>query len=479
MIFKGIERSFVKVLGLNARERNKAVRMLAHDEDLMELYNDYKMPMMTDKYRIEFYVRSSSAFDDRYHSDRNRKTEEAIETFNSNHDIQRDREELRKKLHAEMKKVLGLTDLERDKAVAGQELIACDMVLGKGSGSHQKMLEDYNPLTTLYATYPQLRLPYVLAPMVNFFLSYSLPLRIDEMEFHFLFLSLIAIVSLLYVVVTKSFILLASAAKRTLYYYGSKMRFNDQIVTSFECRVLIGSEMSIIDAPPSPNHVFNILEDEFEEDLQEEPREEFEDDPEEDPKDEIELEAEDDVPLLLLHRLGLLLPHRHCLSLHQTLRMLLLLLQMRPLRCHPLVVHISNVKYLERCEKKRKAEKEANSSKIHKVKKCMSEFGRDLGDEVRFCNLVENRVTKLEDKDQENAEEMEKMKKHLGALETNYALVLSDRGKWKKAFYNLMDARPDDGGLDSPKAAEPSTPSSGRASIAPRPSLFDTQACKL
>nr|GFA92285.1 peptidyl-prolyl cis-trans isomerase [Tanacetum cinerariifolium] len=177
-----------------------------------ELYNDYKMPMMTDKYGIEFYVRSSSTFDDRYHSgtrahaviedniikyyvnkiseidkeygnptqrnveemkgkhvddpingptfapveektNRIRKTEEAIETFNSNHDIQRDREELRKKLHAEMKKVLGLTDRERDKAVrilaqaedlmvAGQELIACDMVLGKGSGSHQKMPED-------------------------------------------------------------------------------------------------------------------------------------------------------------------------------------------------------------------------------------------------------------------------------------------------------------------------------------------------
>nr|GFC74674.1 hypothetical protein [Tanacetum cinerariifolium] len=89
--------------------------------------------------------------------------------------------------------------------------------------------------------------------------------------------------------------------------------------------------------------------------------------------------------------------------------------------------------------------KEANSSKIRKVKKCTSEFGRDLGDEVRFSNLVENRVTKLEDKDQEKAEKMEKMKKRLGALETNYALVLSDRGEWKKAFYNLMDPRPDDG----------------------------------
>ncbi|GJR38618.1 hypothetical protein Tco_1214302, partial [Tanacetum coccineum] len=67
------------------------------------------------------------------------------------------------------------------------------------------------------------------------------------------------------------------------------------------------------------------------------------------------------------------------------------------------------------------------------------------------------RLTKLEDKDQEKTEEMKKMKKRLGTLETNYALVLSDQNEWKKAFYNLqawvserigrgaMDARPDDG----------------------------------
>ncbi|GKC90627.1 peptidyl-prolyl cis-trans isomerase [Tanacetum coccineum] len=70
---------------------------------------------------------------------------------------------------------------------------------------------------------------------------------IDEMEFHFLFLSLLAIISLLYVVVTKSFILLASAAKRTLYYLGSKMMFKDQILNSFEYRILIRSEMRFID----------------------------------------------------------------------------------------------------------------------------------------------------------------------------------------------------------------------------------------
>nr|GFC82150.1 hypothetical protein [Tanacetum cinerariifolium] len=51
-----------------------------------------------------------------------------------------------------------------------------------------------------------------------------------------------------------------------------------------------------MDAPPSPNHVFNFPEIEFEEDPQEEPKEEFEEDPEEDPEEELEAEAEDDVP---------------------------------------------------------------------------------------------------------------------------------------------------------------------------------------
>ncbi|GJY36926.1 putative reverse transcriptase domain-containing protein, partial [Tanacetum coccineum] len=54
---------------------------------------------------------------------------------------------------------------------------------------------------------------------------------------------------------------------------------------------------NIMDAPPSPNHVFNFPEEEFEEDPQEEPEEEFEEDPEEDPEEEPEVEAEEDVPL--------------------------------------------------------------------------------------------------------------------------------------------------------------------------------------
>ncbi|GJU15569.1 putative reverse transcriptase domain-containing protein [Tanacetum coccineum] len=84
---------------------------------------------------------------------------------------------------------------------------------------------------------------------------------------------------------------------------------------------------------------------------------------------------------------------------------------------------LSNVKYLERCEKKRQAEMEANSSKIRKVKRRMDNFDRDLGHEVWFTRSVEGRVTELEDKDQEKTEEIEKMKKRLETFKTNYVSV--------------------------------------------------------
>ncbi|GKB21596.1 hypothetical protein Tco_0855519 [Tanacetum coccineum] len=65
--------------------------------------------------------------------------------------------------------------------------------------------------------------------------------------------------------------------------------------------------------------------------------------------------------------------------------------------------------------------------------------------------------TSLEVKVREKTEKVEKIEKRLVTLETNYALVLSDRDGWKKAFYNLqswvserlgwgaMDTCPDDG----------------------------------
>nr|GEU56601.1 putative reverse transcriptase domain-containing protein [Tanacetum cinerariifolium] len=48
---------------------------------------------------------------------------------------------------------------------------------------------------------------------------------------------------------------------------------------------------SIMNTPPSPNHVFNFPEDEFEQVPQEEPEEEFVDDPEKDPEEELEVEC--------------------------------------------------------------------------------------------------------------------------------------------------------------------------------------------
>nr|GEU70563.1 hypothetical protein [Tanacetum cinerariifolium] len=237
-----------------------------------------------------------------------------------------------------------------------------------------------------------------------------------------------------------------------------------------------------------PQSCVNFPEDEFEQDPQEEPEEEFKEDPKEDPKKDLEIEVEDDVPPPATSPVGspiTPLPlsesssdtedDAHIISNEA--------IDMPPtgstyevggpssVSLFPLFyLHgreiarlddntellLGNVKYLEQCEKKRKAEMEANSSEISKVKKCMNEIGQDLGDEIQFSNLVVNRVTKLEEKDQEKAKEMEKMKKLLRMLEINNALVLSDRDEWKKAFYNLqawvlkrfgrgvMDARLDD-----------------------------------
>nr|GEZ62775.1 hypothetical protein [Tanacetum cinerariifolium] len=43
---------------------------------------------------------------------------------------------------------------------------------------------------------------------------------------------------------------------------------------------------------------------------------------------------------------------------------------------------LSNVQYLERCEKKRKTNMEASSSEIREVKKRMDKMDQDLGDEM-------------------------------------------------------------------------------------------------
>nr|GEW56928.1 hypothetical protein [Tanacetum cinerariifolium] len=193
--------------------------------------------------------------------------------------------------------------------------------------------------------------------------------------------------------------------------------------------------------------------------VKEEPEEEFEQDPEEDPKEELEVEGEDDVPppaTLPVGSLITLSPLSESSSYTEDVAPIVAndAFEMPPTGSTyevggpsfvssflPFYLHrreiarlddntellFNNVKYLKQCEKKRKAKMEANSSEISKVKKCMNEIDRDLGDEMQFSKLVKNRVTKLEDKEQEKSKEMEKIKKRLGTLETNYALMFSDR----------------------------------------------------
>nr|GFC45228.1 hypothetical protein [Tanacetum cinerariifolium] len=177
---------------------------------------------------------------------------------------------------------------------------------------------------------------------------------------------------------------------------------------------------------------------EFEEDPHEEPGEEFEEDPEEDPEEGLEedpeeypeAEAEDDVP--------------------------------------PPATPL-----------KRKVDMEACSSKIHEAKKRIDKMEQDLGDEMQFSNMVEHRVTDLENREQEKDEEIDKVKKRLGTLEANYSLVLSDRAGWRKAFLNLQawvserlgwgawDTRPDvgdDGPVSFGESKSPKPPGSPSSS---------------
>nr|GEU59641.1 reverse transcriptase domain-containing protein [Tanacetum cinerariifolium] len=263
-------------------------------------------------------------------------------------------------------------------------------------------------------------------------------------------------------------------------WFESWIDFDEVLVLDFR-KICLGSSekingdlgmcLSIIDVPPSPNHVFNFSEDEFEEDPQEEPKEEFEEDPEEDPEEdleeELEAKAKDDVPNPATPPVGSPIttpPLSESSSDTEDVAPIVAneALEMPPIYevggpsyvspFPPVYLHgheiarlddntelfLSNVKYLKQREKKRKAEMEASSSKICKVKKCIDEIGQELGYEIQFSNLVEHRVTKLEDNDQEKAEEMEKIKKCLRTLETNYSLVIMPPKMMKRKAVKKM-----------------------------------------
>nr|GEX95819.1 hypothetical protein [Tanacetum cinerariifolium] len=192
-----------------------------------------------------------------------------------------------------------------------------------------------------------------------------------------------------------------------------------------------------MDAPPSPNHVFNFPEAEFEEDPQEEPEEEVEEDPEEGPEkgpkedpeegpeEDPEAEAENDVPPPATLPVGSpITPPPLSESLLDTEDDAPIIeneaLQMPPVGSTydvggpssvtpfpPFHMHGSEIAKLDALGKKR-----------------MDKMEQGLGDEMQFSS-------------RERDEEMVKVKKHLWTLEANYSLVLSDRDEWRRAFLNL------------------------------------------
>nr|GEY88066.1 hypothetical protein [Tanacetum cinerariifolium] len=230
-----------------------------------------------------------------------------------------------------------------------------------------------------------------------------------------------------------------------------------------------------MDAPPSPNHVLNFPEAEFEEDPQEEPKEEVEEYPEEDPEvgpeedpkegleEDPEAEAEDDVPPPVTPPVGYPItpPPLSESSSDTEDDALNEALEMPPVGSKyevggpssvtpypPFHLHgseiarldgntellLSNVQYLKRYEKKRRVDMETCSSEIRKGKKRMDKIEQDLGDEMQFSNVVEHRVTDLENKEHEKDEEMVKEDKVMFAASTFEGRALT---RWNENVHTL------------------------------------------
>nr|GEX92128.1 hypothetical protein [Tanacetum cinerariifolium] len=153
-----------------------------------------------------------------------------------------------------------------------------------------------------------------------------------------------------------------------------------------------------MDAPPSPNHVFNFPEAEFEEDPKEDPEEGPEEDPEEGPEEDPEAEAEDDVPPPATLPVGSPITPPPLSESSSDIEDDAPVIENEALEMPP----------VERCEKKRKVDMETCSSEICEGKKHMDKMDQGLGDEMQFSNMVEHRVTDLENREQEKDEEMVK-----------------------------------------------------------------------
>nr|GEW35035.1 hypothetical protein [Tanacetum cinerariifolium]GEW52205.1 hypothetical protein [Tanacetum cinerariifolium] len=175
-----------------------------------------------------------------------------------------------------------------------------------------------------------------------------------------------------------------------------------------------------MDAPPSPNHVFNFPE-----------KEDFEENPQEEPEDELEVDVEEDVPRAATPLVGSPITPPPLLESSSD-----------SVVATPVVtsgIHEMpppgriNVTYLERYERKRQAEMDANSSGVHRVERHMNALYRDLSHDVQFTYGVEDRMTGLENNDQEK--KLEKAFYHM-------QVWVSERLGW-----GAMDACPD-GSID-------------------------------
>ncbi|GJT42778.1 hypothetical protein Tco_0951493 [Tanacetum coccineum] len=131
-----------------------------------------------------------------------------------------------------------------------------------------------------------------------------------------------------------------------------------------------------MDAPPSPNHVFDFPEEEeLEEDPQEEPDEEFEEDPEEDPEEELEVDAKEDATPAATPPVGSPSTPPPLSESSSDTEVVAPIFASKALEMPP------PGSTSERCEKKRQAEMDVNSFEIRKVKRRMYEFDQDLGHE--------------------------------------------------------------------------------------------------
>nr|GEY86536.1 putative reverse transcriptase domain-containing protein [Tanacetum cinerariifolium] len=214
-----------------------------------------------------------------------------------------------------------------------------------------------------------------------------------------------------------------------------------------------------MDAPPSPNHVFNFPEAEFEEDPQEEPEEEFEEDPKEGPEEDPKAEAEDDVPPPATLPVGSPITPPPLFESSSDTEDIAMVIENEALEMPPVgstyeVGGPSSVTLFPPFHRHGSeiARLDGNTELLLSNVQYLKRW-----DEMQFSNVVEHRVTDLENREQERDEEMVKVKKRVGTLEANYSLVLSDRDEWRRAFLNLQalvferlrrgawDARPDVG----------------------------------